>query len=183
MAAFHPANRRRLGHSTENTKLQPRCHFRPHKDNRGRTCPGPFPTWSPALSCAPLPRTQPTEIKEAELAGRLLVSNLFQGDNYTDRAAPSFWLGFTFPFWFYRLIRRWTASPFWDFRKANLKSKQLCNGSSTTSRRQGVEVKNMKGTNKDILSYGWHWRYAESSDGFIQGPFFAAVIKIIGLRP
>ncbi len=37
-------------------------------------------------------------------AAELLLSNLFKDDNYPDRKDKSFWLKFTFPFWFTDLI-------------------------------------------------------------------------------
>lgn len=42
--------------------------------------------------------------KEAQEAARLLIANMFKKDNYPDRAAPEFWFGFTFPFWFTDLL-------------------------------------------------------------------------------
>ena len=42
--------------------------------------------------------------KEARQAGELLLFNLFKKDHYPDRAAPDYWLRFSFPFWFTDLI-------------------------------------------------------------------------------
>lgn len=41
---------------------------------------------------------------EALQAGNLLLNSLFNADIYPDRGRPSFWLKFTFPFWFTDLI-------------------------------------------------------------------------------
>jgi hypothetical protein len=42
--------------------------------------------------------------KEALQASQLLHSHFFKRDNYPDRAAPEYWLRFSFPFWFTDLI-------------------------------------------------------------------------------
>lgn len=42
--------------------------------------------------------------KEAHEAGKLLASSIFQRDNYPDRAAPEFWLRFSFPFDYTHLV-------------------------------------------------------------------------------
>jgi len=42
--------------------------------------------------------------KEAKVAGELLKSRFFQPDKYPDRKDPSFWIKFTFPFWFTDLL-------------------------------------------------------------------------------
>jgi hypothetical protein len=42
--------------------------------------------------------------REARLAGELLASRFFEPDKYPDRRAPSFWTGFSYPFWFTDLI-------------------------------------------------------------------------------
>jgi len=41
---------------------------------------------------------------QAKDAGKLLLSNIFKKDNYTDRSNSDFWLRFTYPFWFTDLI-------------------------------------------------------------------------------
>lgn len=41
---------------------------------------------------------------EAMHAGKLLQSRFFQPDKYPDRKAPSFWTGFSYPFWFTDLL-------------------------------------------------------------------------------
>ncbi len=42
--------------------------------------------------------------KEAKIAGKLLLSNLFKKDNYPDRSTEDYWLRFSFPFWFTDLL-------------------------------------------------------------------------------
>jgi hypothetical protein len=51
---------------------------------------------------AALPRRRQSAV--ARRAGELLLSRLFAADRYADRRAASFWLQFTFPFWFTDLI-------------------------------------------------------------------------------
>lgn len=41
---------------------------------------------------------------EVQTAGKLLLSQLFKRDSYADRADPSYWLRFTYPFWFTDLL-------------------------------------------------------------------------------
>ncbi len=41
---------------------------------------------------------------EVRQAGRLLASRIFQADKYVDRKAVSYWIGFSFPFWFTDLL-------------------------------------------------------------------------------
>ncbi|MDP4219143.1 MAG: hypothetical protein Q8896_01775 [Bacteroidota bacterium] len=42
--------------------------------------------------------------REAQEAGKLLLSNLFKKDHYPDRSSAALWLRFSFPFWFTDLI-------------------------------------------------------------------------------
>ncbi len=42
--------------------------------------------------------------EDVRKAGELLASRLFRSDAYIDRKAPSFWVGFSFPFWFTDLL-------------------------------------------------------------------------------
>jgi Squalene-hopene cyclase C-terminal domain len=42
--------------------------------------------------------------QEARQAGELVLSRFFEKDNYPDRGDPSYWLRFSFPFWFADLI-------------------------------------------------------------------------------
>jgi squalene cyclase len=42
--------------------------------------------------------------EEARTAGKLMSSRFFMRDKYPDRAAPTFWTKFTFPFWFTDLL-------------------------------------------------------------------------------
>lgn len=43
-------------------------------------------------------------VSEAKRAGELLKSRFFQPDKYPDRKTPSFWTGFSYPFWFTDLL-------------------------------------------------------------------------------
>lgn len=90
--------------------------------------------------------------KEAELAGRLLASNLFKADNYTDRAAPSFWLGFTFPFWFTDLISALDSLSLLGFSKNEPQIAKALHWFIDNQQRTGMwELKILKGRNKDVL--------------------------------
>lgn len=90
--------------------------------------------------------------KEAELAGQLLVSNLFKKDNYTDRAAPSFWLGFTFPFWFTDLISALDSLSLLGFSKNETQIGKAVQWLIDNQQKTGTwKLKITKGTNKDVL--------------------------------
>ena len=90
--------------------------------------------------------------KEAELAGQLLVSNLFKADNYTDRAAPSFWLGFSFPFWFTDLISALDSLALLGFSKSEPQIEKATQWFIDNQQKTGMwNLKILKGKNKDIL--------------------------------
>jgi hypothetical protein len=90
--------------------------------------------------------------KEAELAAQLLVSNLFKADNYTDRAAPSFWLGFTYPFWFTDLISALDSLSLLGFSKSEPQIAKALQWFIENQKKTGMwELKILKGRNKDVL--------------------------------
>lgn len=90
--------------------------------------------------------------KEAELAGRLLVSNLFKADNYTDRAAPSFWLAFSFPFWFTDLMSALDSLSLLGFSKSEPQIDRALRWIIDNQQKTGMwDLRILKGKNKDIL--------------------------------
>lgn len=90
--------------------------------------------------------------KEAELAGQLLVSNLFKADNYTDRAAPSFWLGFSFPFWFTDLISALDSLSLLGFSKNTPQIERALQWFIDNQQETGMwKLKLLKGRNRDLL--------------------------------
>ena len=90
--------------------------------------------------------------KEAESAGRLLASNFFKADNYTDRAAPGFWLGFSFPFWFTDLISALDSLSLLGFSKSEPQIEKALQWFIDNQQKTGMWKLNiLKGKNKDIL--------------------------------
>jgi hypothetical protein len=90
--------------------------------------------------------------KEAQRAGQLLVSNLFKADNYTDRAAPSFWLGFSFPFWFTDLISALDSLSFLGFPKNEPQIDRALQWFVGNQQTTGIwKLKILRGQNQDIL--------------------------------
>jgi len=89
---------------------------------------------------------------EAGRAGQLLVSNLFKKDNYTDRAAPSFWLGFSFPFWFTDLISALDSLSLLGFSKSEPQIDKALQWFINNQQKTGMwKLHILKGQNKDIL--------------------------------
>jgi hypothetical protein len=89
---------------------------------------------------------------EAGQAGQLLVSNLFKKDNYTDRAAPRFWLGFSFPFWFTDLISALDSLSLLGFTKSDAQIDKALQWLINNQQKTGMwKLHILKGQNKDIL--------------------------------
>jgi hypothetical protein len=90
--------------------------------------------------------------KEAEGTGRLLLSSLFKADNYTDRAAPGFWLGFSFPFWFTDLISALDSLSLLGFSKSDPQIHKALQWFINNQQKTGMwKLKILKGKNKDLL--------------------------------
>lgn len=90
--------------------------------------------------------------KEAQGAGQLLVSNLFKADNYIDRGAPSFWLGFSFPFWFTDLISALDSISLLGFSKDEPQVDNALQWFIGNQQETGIwKLKILRGRNKDIL--------------------------------
>ncbi len=90
--------------------------------------------------------------KEARQAGQLLLSNLFAKDNYPDRGAPSFWLGFSFPFWFTDLISALDSLSLLGFSKREPQVDRALRWFIDSQQKNGLwELKILKGRNKDVL--------------------------------
>lgn len=89
---------------------------------------------------------------EAGLAGQLLVSNLFKKDNYPDRAAPSFWLGFSFPFWFTDLISALDSLSLLGFSKSEPQIDKALQWFINNQQETGMwKLHILKGQDKEIL--------------------------------
>lgn len=89
---------------------------------------------------------------EAGLAGQLLVSNFFKKDNYTDRSAPSFWLSFTFPFWFTDLISALDSLSLLGFSKSEPQIEKALDWIISNQQKSGIwNLYILKGHNKNIL--------------------------------
>lgn len=90
--------------------------------------------------------------KEAQQAGQLLLSNLFKRDNYPDRAAPEYWLRFSFPFWFTDLISALDSLPLLGFSKNESQIDKALTWFIKNQQKNGAwELKITKGRNRDIL--------------------------------
>ncbi len=89
--------------------------------------------------------------KEAHQAGELLVSNLFEKDNYPDRAAPGYWLRFSFPFWFTDLISALDSLSRLGFSR-EIQIDNALKWFAGNQQENGLwELKILKGQNKDVL--------------------------------
>ncbi len=90
--------------------------------------------------------------KEAHRAGELLVSNLFKKDNYPDRAAPDYWLRFSFPFWFTDLISALDSLSRLGFSREEPQIDKALKWFARNQQKNGLwELKILKGQNKDVL--------------------------------
>ena len=90
--------------------------------------------------------------KEARQAGRLLHSNLFKRDNYPDRAAPEYWLRFSFPFWFTDLISALDSLSLLGFSKTEPNIEKALTWFIENQQENGLwELKITMGRNRDIL--------------------------------
>lgn len=61
------------------------------------------------------------KMREAHVAGELLVSRLFAADTYPDRREPSYWTTFSFPFWFTDLLSALDSLSLLGFTRDNSK--------------------------------------------------------------
>ena len=90
--------------------------------------------------------------KEAQHAGQLLHSNLFKRDNYPDRAAPEYWLRFSFPFWFTDLISALDSLSLLGFSKTEPNIDKALTWFIENQQVNGLwELKITMGRNRDIL--------------------------------
>lgn len=93
--------------------------------------------------------------KEAEKAGRLLVSSLFKKDNYPDRGSAEYWLRFTFPFWFTDLISAMDTISLLNISKQEPTIGEAMDWFIKQQKQNGMwELKVTKGRNKNITN-GW----------------------------
>lgn len=122
--------------------------------------------------------------KEAQSAGRLLVSNLFRADNYADRAAPSFWLGFTFPFWFTDLISALDSLSLLGFSKSEPQIDKALQWFIDNQQETGMwELKILKGKNKAVLQLWLALAICRIFKRFYSEPNSTVTIKPNELRP
>ena len=90
--------------------------------------------------------------KESRQAGQLLLSNLFKKDNYPDRAAPDYWLRFSFPFWYTDLISAMDSLSLLGFSKKVPQIEKALRWFIENQQINGLwELKILKGENKEIL--------------------------------
>ena len=89
--------------------------------------------------------------KEVQKAGQLLISSIFQKDNYPDRAASTFWFGFTFPFWFTDLLSALDSLSLLGFSKEEPQLDKSLNWFVKNQQQSGLwKLRILKGQNKDI---------------------------------
>ena len=90
--------------------------------------------------------------KEAKQAGKLLLLNLFNKDNYPDRAGAEFWLRFTYPFWFTDLISALDSLSLLKFSKHEPRIDKAMKWFIGHQRRNGLwQLKVVKGQNKEVI--------------------------------
>lgn len=90
--------------------------------------------------------------EEARQAGQLVISSFFKKDSYTDRAAPSFWVGFSFPFWFTDLISALDSISQLGFSKSHPQIDKALQWFVDNQQQTGTwKLRITKGQNKDIL--------------------------------
>ncbi len=90
--------------------------------------------------------------KEAQQSGQLLLSSLFKRDSYPDRAAPEYWLRFSFPFWFTDIISALDSLSLLGFSKKELQIDKALTWFINNQQKNGLwELKITKGRNRDIL--------------------------------
>lgn len=89
---------------------------------------------------------------EIQRAAKLLLSRLFQKDNYPDRASSDYWLRFSFPFWFTDLISALDSLSRLGFSVGELPVARALQWFITKQQQNGLwELKVLKGRNRDIL--------------------------------
>lgn len=85
-------------------------------------------------------------------AGDLLLMNLFNKDNYPDRAGTDYWLRFTFPFWFTDLISALDSLSLLKFSKKEPQIDKALKWLIAHQQRNGLcKLKILKGRNKDVI--------------------------------
>jgi hypothetical protein len=90
--------------------------------------------------------------KEAQRAGKLLLSHLFKKDHYPDRAAPDYWLRFSYPFWFTDLISALDSLSLLGFSRNEPPISKALQWFVTNQQKDGLwDLKILKGQNRDIL--------------------------------
>jgi len=90
--------------------------------------------------------------KEAQQAGGLIISRLFKKDSYPDRAAPDYWLRFSFPFWFTDLISAMDSLSLLGFSRTEPQIDKALQWFITNQQENGLwDLHVLKGQKRDIL--------------------------------
>ena len=90
--------------------------------------------------------------KEAQQAGKLLLSMTFKKDHYPDRAGTEYWLRFSFPFWFTDLISSLDTLSLLGFSAQETQIERALQWFVKNQRETGLwQFKVTKGKNRDIL--------------------------------
>lgn len=90
--------------------------------------------------------------KEAQIAGRLLLNNLFKKDNYPDRAGAEYWLRFSFPYWFTDLISAMDSLSLLGFSKHEPQIEKALNWFVKNQQKNGLwDLKILKDSNKNTI--------------------------------
>jgi len=90
--------------------------------------------------------------EQAQAAGHLLLSNLFKQDNYPDRAATSYWFGFSYPFWFTDLLSALDSLSLLGFSKNEPQINKALKWFVENQQNDGLwELRILKGQNKDVI--------------------------------
>jgi len=91
--------------------------------------------------------------KEAQKAGKLLLSSIFKKDNYPDRANTEYWLRFSFPFDYTHLISALDSLSLLGFSAKDLQIQKALNWFVKNQQKNGLwKLRIVRGANKDILN-------------------------------
>ena len=93
-------------------------------------------------------------VKKSKIGSVLinLLSNLFKQDNYPDRAATSYWFGFSYPFWFTDLLSALDSLSLLGFSKNEPQINKALKWFVENQQNDGLwELRILKGQNKDVI--------------------------------
>ncbi len=87
----------------------------------------------------------------AKIAGKLLISRFFQNDKYSDRRDKSYWLKFSFPFWWTDLLSALDSLSALKFSSKDAQIKKALDWFISEQQENGFwTLKILKGKNKDL---------------------------------